>query len=268
MLRFWIPISLVAAVGIIVSAAVGIRFYRQEIATEQSLLDRSVDAYTGLIQERLNEREVLARMAAAMFTAPAAIGRDPLAALRVPFHSLKADLVAVGWIPRVDAAQVDEALQALAANGMNPPRFVGPNCKPLDPHSITRPIYPVIDIEPRTPANLQVLGLDVAADPQSKGGDRGRIRGRGTICDRSASAAANAGASRRPIVRAGLPNRRAKTGRFRQLRLPARSVAGAHRRCLSVHDHLRRSGQPRWAPIVQRGGRRHPAGEYNQQSGE
>ena len=177
MLRFWIPISFVAAVGIIVSAAVGIRFYRQEIATEQSLLDRSVDAYTGLIQERLNEREVLARMAAAMFTAPAAIGRDPLAALRVPFHSLKADLVAVGWIPRFDAAQVEEALQALAANGMNPPRFVGPKLQPLDPHSITGPIYPVIDIEPRTPANLQVLELDVAAVPQLKAAIEGASEG-------------------------------------------------------------------------------------------
>jgi len=167
-LRFWIPISFVAVVGIIVSAAVGIRFHRQEIATEQSLLDRSVDAYTGLIQERLNEREVLARMAAALFTAPAAFGRDPLAALRGPFHSLKADLVAVSWIPRVDTAQVDDALRALALNGMNPPRFLDPNLQPLDPQSVTRPLYPVIDIEPRTPTNLKVLGLDVGADPPLK----------------------------------------------------------------------------------------------------
>ena len=65
MLRFWVPISLVAAVGIIVSTAVGIRFYHQEIASERNLLDRSVDAHAGLIQERLDEREVLARMAAA-----------------------------------------------------------------------------------------------------------------------------------------------------------------------------------------------------------
>ncbi|MGA8412239.1 MAG: hypothetical protein WB756_10810, partial [Xanthobacteraceae bacterium] len=48
-LRFWIPICIVALVGIIVSAAVGIRFYRQEIAAEQSLLDRSVDAHAGLV---------------------------------------------------------------------------------------------------------------------------------------------------------------------------------------------------------------------------
>jgi two-component sensor histidine kinase len=167
-LRFWIPISFVAAVGIIVSAAVGIRFYRQEIATENSLLDRSVDAHAGLIQERLNEREVLARMAAAMFTAPTVIERDPLAALRAPFRSLKADLVAVGWIPRVEPAQADEALQALAANGMNPPRFIGRNSQPFDPHAATRPMYPVIDVEPRTPDNLRVLGVDVAADPQAK----------------------------------------------------------------------------------------------------
>ncbi|MBV8744911.1 MAG: CHASE domain-containing protein [Xanthobacteraceae bacterium] len=168
MLRFWVPISLVAAVGIIVSTAVGIRFYRQEIANERNLLDRSVDAHAGLIQERLDEREVLARMAAAMFTAPNVIERDPLAALRAPFRSLKADLVAVGWIPRVEPAQVDDALQALAANGMTPPRLLGGDGKALDPHALTRPMYPVIDVEPRTPDNLRILGIDVAADPQSK----------------------------------------------------------------------------------------------------
>ena len=82
------PISIVALVGIIVSAAVGIRFYRQEIAAEQSLLERSVDAHAGLVQERLHERDVLARIAAAMFTAPPAIGSDPLAALRAPLRAL------------------------------------------------------------------------------------------------------------------------------------------------------------------------------------
>ena len=168
MLRFWVPISLVAVVGIIVSTAVGIRFYRQEIANERNLLDRSVDAHAGLIQERLDEREVLARMAAAMFTAPNVIERDPLAALRAPFRSLKADLVAVGWIPRVEPAQVEDALQALAANGMTPPRLLGPDDKALDPHALSRPMYPVIDVEPRTPDNLRILGIDVAADPQSK----------------------------------------------------------------------------------------------------
>ncbi len=168
MLRFWVPISLVAVVGIIVSTAVGIRLYRQEIANERNLLDRSVDAHAGLIQERLDEREVLARMAAAMFTAPNVIERDPLAALRAPFRSLKADLVAVGWIPRVEPAQVDDALQALAANGMTPPRLLGADGKALDPHALTRAMYPVIDVEPRTPDNLRILGIDVAADPQSK----------------------------------------------------------------------------------------------------
>jgi two-component sensor histidine kinase len=167
-LRFWIPISLVAAVGVFASAAVGTRFYRQEIATENSILERSVDAHAGLIQERLNERDVLARMAAAMFTAPTVIDRDPLAALRAPFRSLKADLVAVGWIPRIDAAQVDEALKALAANGMDPARILGQNSQPIDARALDRPMYPVIDVEPRTPENLQVLGFDVAADPQSK----------------------------------------------------------------------------------------------------
>jgi two-component sensor histidine kinase len=166
-LRFWIPISIVAVVGIIVSAAIGIRFYRQEIATEQSLLERSVDAHAGLVQERLNEREVLARMAAAMFTAPAVIGSDPLAALRAPFRALTADPVAVGWIPRVDPAQTDQALAALAANGMNPPRFLGYDLQPLDPHAVTRQMYPVIDVEPRTPENLQMLGYDVGADPRA-----------------------------------------------------------------------------------------------------
>jgi two-component sensor histidine kinase len=167
-LRFWVPISLVAAVGIMVSTAVGIRFYHQQIANERNLLDRSVDAHAGLIQERLDEREVLARMAAAMFTAPNVIERDPLAALRAPFRSLKADLVAVGWIPRVEPGQVDDALKALAANGMTPPRLLGPDGKALDPHALTRPMYPVIDVEPRTPDNLRILGIDVAADPQSK----------------------------------------------------------------------------------------------------
>jgi two-component sensor histidine kinase len=166
-LRFWIPISIVALVGIIVSAAVGIRFYRQEIAAEQSLLVRSVDAHAGLVEERLHEREVLARMAAAMFTAPTAIGSDPLAALRAPFRALTADPVAVGWLPRVDSAQADQALQALAANGMNPPQFLGPDLRPFDPHGVARPMYPMIDVEPRTPENLQMLGYDVGADPRS-----------------------------------------------------------------------------------------------------
>ena len=168
MLRFWVPISVVAVVGIIVSTAVGIRFYHQQIANERNLLERSVDAHANLIQERLDEREILARMAAAMFTAPDIIERDPLAALRAPFRSLRADLVAVGWIPRVEPTQVDDALQALAANGMTSPRLLGSDGKPLDAHALTRAMYPVVDVEPRTPENLRILGVDVAADPQSK----------------------------------------------------------------------------------------------------
>jgi two-component sensor histidine kinase len=167
--RFWIPISLVAAVGILVSAAVGIRFYRQEIATEQSLLERSVNAHADLVQERLNEREALARMAAAMFVAPTAAGQDPLELLRAPFRSLRADPVAVEWIARVQGSEVDQALQALAGNGMNPPRFLGPNFKPLDPQLAGDPIYPIIDVEPRTPENLKLLGYDISSDPQLKG---------------------------------------------------------------------------------------------------
>jgi two-component sensor histidine kinase len=167
--RFWIPISLVAVVGILVSAAVGIRFYRQEIATEQSLLERSVNAHADLVQERLNEREALARMAAAMFMAPTAAGQDPLELLRAPFRSLRADPVAVEWIARVEASDVDQALQALAGNGMNPPRFLGPDFKPLDPQLAGGPIYPVVDVEPRTPENLKLLGYDISSDPHLKG---------------------------------------------------------------------------------------------------
>jgi len=161
------PICIVALVGIIVSAAVGIRFYRQEIAAEQSLLERSVDAHAGLVQERLHERDVLARIAAAMFTAPPAIGSDPLVALRAPLRALTVGPVAVEWIPRVDLAQADQALQALATAGMNPPRFLGPDLKPLDPRALARPIYPVTDVEPRTAENLRMLGYDLGADPRT-----------------------------------------------------------------------------------------------------
>ena len=168
-MRFWIPISLVAVVGILVSAAVGIHFYRQEIATEQSLLDRSANAHADLVQERLNEREALARMAAALFMAPTAAGQNPLALLRAPFRSLRADPVVVEWIARVDPSDADQALQVLAANGMNPPRFLGPNFKPLDPQRVDGPLYAVIDVEPRTPGNLKSLGYDIGSDSHLKG---------------------------------------------------------------------------------------------------
>jgi two-component sensor histidine kinase len=155
-------------VGLIVSAAVGIRFYHQEIATEQSVLERSVDAHAALVQERLNEREVLARMAAALFEEPTAIGTDPLAALRVPLRSLKGEPVAVGWIARVSPTQVDRALKALAENGMDPPQILGADLQPVDAHAAERTMYPLIDVEPRTPENLGLLGYDVSADPRLK----------------------------------------------------------------------------------------------------
>jgi CHASE1-domain containing sensor protein len=76
-LRVGFFIGLLAIIGILVSGLVSYRIYEQEGLIARAALTREIDAHAGLVQERLSEREVLARVSAGAFRPSTAISLPP-----------------------------------------------------------------------------------------------------------------------------------------------------------------------------------------------
>ncbi|MCU6325857.1 hypothetical protein KSU18_22360, partial [Enterobacter quasiroggenkampii] len=69
-LRLGFIIGLMAIIGLVLSGLAAMKVYDQELSIGRSDLARSVDTHASLVQERLSERELLARVAVGLFRSP------------------------------------------------------------------------------------------------------------------------------------------------------------------------------------------------------
>lgn len=165
MVRLGFIIALVAIVGILLSGFSAYRIYDQEAAVERISLGRAIDVHASQVQDRLTERELLGRVASGLFRTPAVIKADMLRPLRSSIYAFKTDFLLASWVVRLKGGEFAAAEAELASAGFPDTKIRHSDGSPIDPASQTEPLDVVLDIEPRTPATVELLGRSLDDHP-------------------------------------------------------------------------------------------------------
>ncbi len=108
------------------------RVYDQELAIDRIALARAIDVHASLVQDRLTERELLARVASGLFRAPSLVKANMLEPLRSSIYAFKTDFVVAAWIARLKPDELEAAGKELAGAGFPNPKIRNFEDKPLD----------------------------------------------------------------------------------------------------------------------------------------
>ena len=165
MIRLGFIIGFMALVGVLLSGLAAYRVHDQELAIDSIALGRAVDIHASLVQERLTERELLARVASGLFRAPSVIKANMLQPLRSSIYAFKTDFVIASWIARLQPGELPAARAELFAAGFRNPTIRGFDDKPLDPQSLDRPVDVLMDVEPRDSVTEGVVGRALTNGP-------------------------------------------------------------------------------------------------------
>jgi len=147
--RLGFIIGFIALIGVLLSGLAAYRVHDQELTIDGIALARAIDVHASLVQDRLTERELLARVAAGLFRTPSVVKASMLEPLRSSIYAFKTDFVVAGWVARLKPAELDMARGELASAGFSDPTIRNYDDKPLDPRSIDKPIDVLMDVEPR-----------------------------------------------------------------------------------------------------------------------
>jgi two-component sensor histidine kinase len=148
--------------GLALSTYVAIKEAEQYRSIERLRLVELVDNHFATVQDHFALRLTLATTVAAVFH-PQLTTPRPLDYVGNQIVALLPDLATLRWMPEVDAAHAQEALAGLRASGIPRPFFFDAHNNPIDPETVGRPLFPVIDAtaEPKEP----IIGLDAATFP-------------------------------------------------------------------------------------------------------
>ena len=226
MVRLGFIIGFIALIGVLLSGLAAYRVHDQELAIDGIALARAIDVHASLVQDRLTERELLARVASGLFRAPSVVKANMLQPLRSSIYAFKTDFVVAVWIARLKPSELDAARAELASRLSNP-AIRDFDDQPLDIKAIDKPIDVLMDVEPRNardqwpcrPRLRSAFGHRADAGEGYGGGQAGGVR--------SDPAAAPGRTGRHRAGGAGGPGRRVRAGRLRHLLLrPGAADAG------------------------------------------
>jgi two-component sensor histidine kinase len=147
--RLGFIIGLIALIGALLSGFAAYRVHEQELTIDGIALARAIDVNASLVQDRLTERELLARVASGLFRAPSTVKANMLQPLRSAIYAFKTDFVIASWVARLNPGDLSAASQELAAAGFPNPEIRGIDDKPIDVHTLNKPIDVLMDVEPR-----------------------------------------------------------------------------------------------------------------------
>jgi two-component sensor histidine kinase len=147
--RLGFIIGFIALIGVLLSGLAAYRVHDQELAIEGIALARAIDVHASLVQDRLTERELLARVASGLFRAPSVVKANMLQPLRSSIYAFKTDFVIASWIARLRPNELDSARVELAGAGFSNPTIRNFDGKPLDSKTLNQPIDVIMDVEPR-----------------------------------------------------------------------------------------------------------------------
>ncbi len=165
MFRLGVIIGLIALVGTALSGLAAYRVHDQELVIDRIALARAIDVHASLVQDRLTERELLARVASGLFRAPSVIKANMLEPLRSSIYAFKTDFVIAAWIARLRPDELSVAQTELRQAGFPNPTIRSYSGTPLDPAKIDRPVDVVMDLEPRNAETSKLPGLALDEQP-------------------------------------------------------------------------------------------------------
>jgi two-component sensor histidine kinase len=163
--RLGFIIGFIALIGVLLSGLAAYRVHDQELTLDGIAMARAIDVHASLVQDRLTERELLARVASGLFHAPSVIKADMLQPLRASIYAFKTDFVVASWIARLKPNELDAARAELAKAGFPNPAIRGYNDSPRDTRSLTQPIDLVMDVEPRNAQTMAFPGRSLDQNP-------------------------------------------------------------------------------------------------------
>ncbi|MCO5130412.1 MAG: CHASE domain-containing protein [Xanthobacteraceae bacterium] len=150
MVRLGFIIGFIALLGLLLSGLAAYRAHDQELTVNRIALSRAIDVSASLVQDRLTERELLARVASGLFVSPSVTKANMLKPLRTSIYAFKTDFVVAGWIARLEPNELAQAQAELQSAGFPNPRIRNFNDKPLDFAARgSEPLNVLMDVEPR-----------------------------------------------------------------------------------------------------------------------
>ncbi len=158
MVRLGFIIGFIALIGALLSGLAAYRVHDQELALEGIAMARAIDVNASLVQDRLTQRELLARVAAGLFRAPSVVKANILQPLRSAIYAFKTDFVLASWIARLKPNELEAAQAELNREGFSKPMIRDYDDQPLDLNAIDKPVDVLMDIEPRTPETVGFPG--------------------------------------------------------------------------------------------------------------
>jgi two-component sensor histidine kinase len=156
---------LIALIGVLLSGLAAYRVHEQELTLDGIALARAIDVHASLVQDRLTERELLARVSSGLFRTPSVVKANMLEPLRSSIYAFKTDFVIAGWIARLKPAELDAAQRELQAAGFPNPAIRNFDDKPLDARAVTQPIDVLMDLEPRNNTTRAFAGRAQDGNP-------------------------------------------------------------------------------------------------------
>ena len=165
MVRLGFIIGFIALIGALLSGLAAYRVHDQELTVDGIALARAIDVHASLVQDRLTERELLARVASGLFRAPSVIKANMLQPLRSSIYAFKTDFIVASWIARLKPSELDAARKELATAGFSNPVIRGFDDQPLNTRSIDKPIDVLMDVEPRDAGTMRFPGRSYDRDP-------------------------------------------------------------------------------------------------------
>ncbi len=165
MVRLGFIIGFIALIGAFLSGLAAYRVHNQELAIDGIALARAIDVHASLVQDRLTERELLARVAAGLFRAPSVMKANMLQPLRSSIYAFKTDFVVASWVARLKPNELEAARKELASAGFPNSAIRGFDDKPLDAAALGKPIDVLMDVEPRNAETRAFAGRSYDQDP-------------------------------------------------------------------------------------------------------
>jgi two-component sensor histidine kinase len=163
--RLGFIIGFIAFIGVLFSGLAAYRVHDQELTVEGIALARAIDVHASLVQDRLTERELLARVASGLFHAPSVIKADMLQPLRASIYAFKTDFVVADWVARLQPNELAAARKELASAGFADPTIRNFDDSPRDTRSLDKPIDVLMDVEPRNALTIAFPGRSLDQDP-------------------------------------------------------------------------------------------------------
>lgn len=168
MVRLGFIIGFIALLGMLLSGLAAYRAHDQELTVNRIALSRAIDVNASLVQDRLTERELLARVSSGLFHSPTVTKANMLKPLRTSIYAFKTDFMVAGWIARLQPGELPQAQAELQGAGFPKPDIRSFNDKPLDPAALDGPLDVLMDVEPRNGETEGFPGRELDDQPVLK----------------------------------------------------------------------------------------------------